>query len=58
MPGIYEMNGKLYNEEEYQNFCEWVHSKNNNSVIWNETPSYKEDKIITLVPCPGCDLLK
>lgn len=49
-PAIYEYNGKEYNETEYREFCEKIKSKNNNSIIWNESKEYAEqDKIITLV---------
>lgn len=48
-PGIYEHNGKEYNETEYREFCKRIESKNNGSIIWNEGREYlKEDIIITM----------
>jgi len=48
-PGIYEHNGKEYNETEYKEFCKRIDSKNNGSIIWNEGREYlKEDIIITM----------
>jgi hypothetical protein len=58
-PLTYEMNGKEYNEQEYSEFCERISKKRNNSIIWNESKSYpKEDTIITLSACKGCDPMK
>jgi len=48
-PGVYEHNGKEYNETEYREFCKRIDSKNNGSIIWNEGREYlKEDIIITM----------
>src|ERR1043166_4118936 len=56
-PGVYEMNGKIFNGQQYQDFCEKVKQRNNNSLIWNETKTYTEDKIITFRPAPNCEPL-
>jgi hypothetical protein len=56
LPGTYEMKGKLYNENEYRQFCKQVKDKNDNSIIWNEGKTY-EDTIITLVCSRGCEPL-
>lgn len=48
-PGIYEHNGKEYNETEYREFCERINRKNNGNVILNEGRQFpKEDTIIKL----------
>jgi hypothetical protein len=53
-PGFYEMNGKLFNQNEYQEFCKKIKDKNNNSIIWNEGKTY-EDTIITMYTSPDCE---
>ncbi len=52
MPGTYEMNGKLYTENEYLEFCNTVSKNNKNSIIWNEEKTY-DDLIITMYTDPG-----
>src|SRR5688500_9099091 len=48
-PGIYEHEGKEYNETEYKEFCERLEKRKNGSIIWNEKREYlKEDLIITM----------
>lgn len=48
-PGIYECNGKEYNETEYREFCKLIKEKNSSSIIWNEGRQYpQEDTIIKL----------
>ncbi len=48
-PGVYEHNGKEYNETEYREFCKRIERKYNGSIIWNEGREYlKEDIIITM----------
>lgn len=54
LPGYYDMNGKLFNEDEYQEFCKKIKEKNNNSIIWNEGKTY-EDDIILFTYSRNCD---
>lgn len=39
-PGIYFLEGKAYNEVEYQAFCKQINEANNGSIIWNEGKDY------------------
>jgi hypothetical protein len=45
MPGLYEMRGKMYSENEYQEFCRKIKEWESNSIIWHEEKTY-EDSII------------
>ncbi len=48
-PGIYEHNGKEYNETEYREFCDKIKRKKNGSLIFSEGRQYpKEDLIIIM----------
>jgi len=51
-PGVYEHEGKEYNETEYREFCNKVERKNNNSIILNERREYPQDTIVTFVKHP------
>ena len=47
--GEYELNGKIFNETEYQAFCDRLKKKRNNSLILNNGKASEEDRIITLI---------
>ena len=51
MPGLYEMRGKMYSENEYQEFCRKIKEWESNSIIWHEEKTY-EDSIITMILDP------
>jgi len=48
-PGVYEHEGKEYNETEYREFCEMIKQRSKKSVIFHERQQcLKEDTIITM----------
>jgi hypothetical protein len=57
VPGIYAMDGKQYNETEYQEFCREIRQRNNGSICWHEGKTY-EDTIITMNYCHNSKPLK
>lgn len=44
--GIYEHNGKEYNETDFKEFCSKIQRNNKGSLIWNEGRQYPNEDII------------
>ena len=47
-PDQYRMWGKVYNRDEYLQFCEEVNHRHNGSIIFDEVKQYQPHKIITV----------